>query len=88
MGDFLWYVKIPKYKIIDKSKAIRNKIWNAKITWGQTVIHKKFGEGIILKFDKAKTKIKVRFQFGEKDFIISPKDEFNAFKRAFLKVKK
>ena len=47
MGDFLWYVKIPKYKIIDKSKAIRNKIWNAKITWGQTVIHKKFGEGRI-----------------------------------------
>ena len=59
-----------------------------KLHEGQTVVHKKFGEGTILKFDKAKTKIKVRFRSGEKDFVISPKDEFNAFRRGFLKVKK
>ncbi len=49
---------------------------------GATVIHKKFGEGKIVRIDKAQKYIKVDFGAGEKTFVFP-----SAFEMGFLKLK-
>lgn len=48
---------------------------------GAKVYHKKFGEGIIVKFDSKQKHMKVRFEIGEKDFVFP-----DAFMSGFLKL--
>ena len=49
---------------------------------GATVIHKKFGEGKVLRIDKAQKYIKVDFGQGEKTFVFP-----SAFEMGFLELK-
>jgi hypothetical protein len=49
---------------------------------GATVIHKKFGEGKIVRIDKAQKYIKVDFGQGEKTFVFP-----SAFEMGFLELK-
>ena len=56
----------------------------SKIVEGATVKHKIFGEGEIVKVDKAVTHITVKFKVGEKSFIVGGTN--CAFKNGFLKI--
>ena len=49
---------------------------------GATVIHKKFGEGKVLRIDKAQKYIKVDFGQGEKTFVFP-----SCFEMGFLEIK-
>lgn len=51
----------------------------AKVDEGNSVFHKKFGEGMVLKIDKAKKYITVKFNEGEKKFVFP-----DAFVNGFL----
>ena len=48
-----------------------------------TVVHKKFGKGIVVKINKNEKFIYVRFALGEKKFIFP-----NAFQMGFLEIDK
>lgn len=52
-----------------------------KLTIGSTVVHKKFGKGIVVKINKNDKFIYVRFTVGEKKFIFP-----DAFEMGFLVV--
>jgi ATP-dependent Lon protease len=56
----------------------------SKIIKAATVKHKIFGEGEIVKVDKAVTHITVKFNVGEKSFIVGGTN--CAFKNGFLKI--
>ena len=58
-----------------------------KIEEGMTLLHIKFGEGIVEKVFVNEKKVSVKFSVGEKTFVIDEKSEMNAFKKGFLKVK-
>ena len=62
----------PKKPELDLSGAIA----------GATVLHKKFGEGKIVRIDKSQKYIKVAFSVGEKNFLFP-----SAFEMGFLKLK-
>lgn len=49
---------------------------------GSVVVHKTFGEGKVVKLDKAKKYLHVTFAVGEKTFVFP-----DAFKMGFLKTK-
>ena len=53
----------------------------SRIVKGATVIHKSFGEGTIVKVDKAQKHIQVKFSIGEKTFVYP-----DAFQKGFLKI--
>lgn len=71
---------VNKSVIADKKEEI--KIEYSTINVGTVVVHKKFGEGSIMKFDKMNKYIKVDFKMGEKTFVFP-----DAFKQGFLKLK-
>ncbi len=54
----------------------------SKIAVGVTVIHKKFGEGVIINIDKSQKYIKVEFSAGEKSFVLP-----SCFDMGFLSIK-
>ncbi|MBR4766082.1 MAG: GIY-YIG nuclease family protein [Clostridia bacterium] len=71
----------------EEPKPEKPKYEMPEIYEGMEVFHAKFGDGKITKYDKMQKKIKVKFTAGEKDFIVVPGNDFNAFERGFLKVK-
>lgn len=54
---------------------------------GMTVVHRKFGEGVVRKVFQNEKKITVSFSIGEKTFVTDEKSADNAFKKGFLKAK-
>ena len=53
-----------------------------ELTIGSTVVHKKFGKGIVVKINKNDKFVYVKFTFGDKKFIFP-----DAFEMGFLEVK-
>ncbi len=58
-----------------------------KLYEGMSVLHARFGEGKVSKVFVNEKKLTVKFDVGEKTFIIDEKSDMNAFKRGYLKVK-
>ena len=58
-----------------------------KLYEGMSVFHARFGEGKVSKVFVNEKKLTVKFDVGEKTFIIDEKSDMNAFKRGYLKVK-
>lgn len=58
-----------------------------KLYEGLKVSHARFGEGTVQKVFVNEKKVTVKFEVGEKTFIIDEKSDMNAFKKGFLKVK-
>lgn len=68
-------------KTIDSGKTGEIEEDFAKVDEGKFVFHKKFGEGMVLRIDKAKKHITVKFNEGEKKFIFP-----DAFVNGFLQL--
>ena len=58
-----------------------------KLYEGLKVSHARFGEGAVQKVFVNEKKVTIKFEVGEKTFIIDEKSDMNAFKKGFLKVK-
>lgn len=58
-----------------------------KLYEGLKVSHARFGEGTVQKVFVNEKKVTIKFEVGEKTFIIDEKSDMNAFKKGFLKVK-
>lgn len=58
----------------------------SRVVKGANVKHKTFGIGTITSVDKAEKKIRVQFAAGEKQFIIDPKSNYNAFVNGYLEL--
>ena len=67
-----------------QQQAERPSVDKSKLVVGAIVHHKVFGDGEIIKVDKAATHITVKFKVGEKPFIVDG-GTYCAFKNGFLK---
>lgn len=59
----------------------------SKVVVGAAVIHNKFGEGTNVSIDQKKTKARVKFDVGEKTFLIEEGNKFNAFANGLMELK-
>lgn len=64
----------------EQTKKVETDLSNAVV--GAKVEHKKFGEGKIASFDKAKKYVRIAFTVGEKTFVFP-----NCFEMDFLRLK-
>ena len=78
----------------EKTRAITNKQEKLEddfvmpvISEGMIVLHARFGEGKIQKIFVNEKKVTVKFEEGEKTFVIDEKSPMNAFKKGYLKIK-
>ena len=68
-----------------QAQKTKVEIDKTKLVVGAILHHKTFGEGTIIKVDKARTHITVKFKIGEKPFIVDG-GQYCAFNNGFLKI--